>query len=214
MRTRHSGFTLIELLVVIAIISILASIIFPTFSKAREKARQTVCTSNLRQLGLAVEMYITDYDEILPPFLSQPARPAMLCFDILQPYIKNRQILLCKSDPQGRINAAALDAGRYSYAANMVVFGSPNCAGAMPNIYTNATTAAAVPLPAETVSFFDAFKPDNSDWTQFVFPPDARHNEGVNVAYMDYHVKWNSKNAVPAGRTDVYTLTDYNGLPQ
>lgn len=59
----RKGFTLIELLVVIAIIAILAAILFPVFAQAREKARQTVCASNLKQLGLAQQMYLQDYDE-------------------------------------------------------------------------------------------------------------------------------------------------------
>ena len=63
---RKQGFTLIELLVVIAIIAILASILFPVFARAREKARQTSCLSNMKQLGLACSMYAQDYDELLP----------------------------------------------------------------------------------------------------------------------------------------------------
>jgi len=55
---RRAGFTLIELLVVIAIIAILAAILFPVFAQAREKARQSVCTSNHKQLGTALQMYI------------------------------------------------------------------------------------------------------------------------------------------------------------
>lgn len=62
MRRRGHGFTLIELLVVIAIIAILAAILFPVFAKARAKARQTSCLSNLKQMGLSVSMYASDYD--------------------------------------------------------------------------------------------------------------------------------------------------------
>jgi len=64
---RHPlGFTLIELLVVIAIISVLAAILFPVFAKARASARKTTGMSNLKQIGAALHMYITDYDEHLP----------------------------------------------------------------------------------------------------------------------------------------------------
>ncbi len=63
------GFTLIELLVVIAIIAILAAILFPVFARAREKARQTSCLSNIKQLTLGVQMYVQDFDERFPPLL-------------------------------------------------------------------------------------------------------------------------------------------------
>lgn len=63
---RRKGFTLIELLVVIAIIAILAAILFPVFSRAREKARQTTCTSNQKQIGLALQIYVQENDEALP----------------------------------------------------------------------------------------------------------------------------------------------------
>jgi prepilin-type N-terminal cleavage/methylation domain-containing protein len=63
----RKGFTLIELLVVIAIIAILAAILFPVFARAREKARQTACTSNVKQMGLGWMMYVQDYDETFPP---------------------------------------------------------------------------------------------------------------------------------------------------
>src|SRR6187402_443318 len=67
MKTRaNHAFTLIELLVVIAIIAILAAILFPVFAQVREKARQTTCASNLKQLGLGMTMYAQDWDEKLP----------------------------------------------------------------------------------------------------------------------------------------------------
>ncbi len=63
---KKQGFTLIELLVVIAIIAILAAILFPVFAQAREKARQTTCASNEKQMGLAILQYQQDYDEMFP----------------------------------------------------------------------------------------------------------------------------------------------------
>src|SRR5205085_11459278 len=63
---RGRGFTLIELIVVIAIIAILAAILFPIFAQAREQARKTACTSNIRQIGMALSMYVQDHDERLP----------------------------------------------------------------------------------------------------------------------------------------------------
>lgn len=86
---KSRGFTLIELLVVIAIIAILAAILFPVFARAREKARQTSCLSNLKQMGLAFFMYNTDYDE---QYVVNPEWKTRL-----QPYIKNKQINVCPS---------------------------------------------------------------------------------------------------------------------
>src|SRR3569833_1005468 len=68
----RKGFTLIELLVVIAIIAILAAILFPVFAQAREKARQTTCSSNERQLGLAFLQYQQDNDEMFPSGIENP----------------------------------------------------------------------------------------------------------------------------------------------
>ena len=77
MVTRKRGFTLIELLVVIAIIAILAAILFPVFSKAREKARQAACTSNLKQISLAVQIYTQENDEQFPTALNWPTTIGM-----------------------------------------------------------------------------------------------------------------------------------------
>ncbi|MBI2297692.1 MAG: DUF1559 domain-containing protein [Armatimonadetes bacterium] len=105
-RTARGGFTLIELLVVIAIIAILAAILFPVFAKAREKARQASCGSNVKQLTLAMLQYLQDYDERLPRFNwgeracgGSPASPGMLMWwAAIYPYTKNTQLYVCPSD--------------------------------------------------------------------------------------------------------------------
>ena len=104
------GFTLIELLVVIAIIAILAAILFPVFARAREKARQTSCTSNVKQMMMGVLMYVQDYDERLllgvHPCAVWPGANALthsyltpnIAFGhLLEPYCKNQNIFVCPS---------------------------------------------------------------------------------------------------------------------
>ena len=114
-RPRKLGFTLIELLVVIAIISLLAAILFPVFSRARESARRSACSSNFRQIGLGIMQYTQDYDETMPLFsLSGDGYKGFRGYgsggggdgsgadgarwaDSIYPYVKSTQVFDCPS---------------------------------------------------------------------------------------------------------------------
>lgn len=106
----RKGFTLIELLVVIAIIAILAAILFPVFAQAKEAAKKTASLSNAKQLGTAVQMYLGDNDDVLPPayYYNSPNSPGSLddsginhWSGVTQPYIKNLNIFISPSDKIG-----------------------------------------------------------------------------------------------------------------
>lgn len=125
--TKQSAFTLIELLVVIAIIAILAAILFPVFAKAREKARQASCASNMKQIGLGLLQYSQDYDEALPFFFygadgnqTDPNGPRYKWMDAIYPYIKSEQVFRCPSAGNNNLyiyykNLTASTSGNYGH---------------------------------------------------------------------------------------------------
>lgn len=99
----RQAFTLIELLVVIAIIALLAAILFPVFSRARENARKSSCSNNIKQIGLGLMQYSQDYDETMVSGrmvanTGLPSNGYMNYVDLLQPYVKSYQLFRCPSN--------------------------------------------------------------------------------------------------------------------
>jgi len=144
------GFTLIELLVVIAIIAILAAILFPVFSRAREKARQASCLSNTRQIGLAVAMYAQDHEGY--PMHSSPSTtsPRNRWPDYIFPYAKNEQLFLCPSAPLDIFGKRwAHNQNRFygGYGYNYQYLGNSR--------FPFSASDAAVSVPAETIALAD-----------------------------------------------------------
>jgi prepilin-type N-terminal cleavage/methylation domain-containing protein/prepilin-type processing-associated H-X9-DG protein len=171
------GFTLIELLVVIAIIAILAAILFPVFAKAREKARQSSCLSNVKQIGLAVMQYKQDYDECWPWELYnvtwQPTVPLGWGGEI-GPYVKNSQIFMCPSATT-KVNCSYI----WNLSLNFVSDGTitdPSTRIFMGESTTDAWWAAdsATRIVAGTANC--RLK--------------GNHNDGANFGYCDGHAKW------------------------
>lgn len=173
------GFTLIELLVVIAIIAILAAILFPVFAKAREKARQSSCLSNVRQIGTAWLSYAQDYDEMMPTSARFVAQGSYW-YARVAPYMKNTQILLCPSRSP-HVNAMP-PSGDHPHAADY-----------SPNYYINHVVTynslGKVDRPSETAMIADNIGADYCYmpwWSSYA----VFHNDGGNVGFFDGHAKW------------------------
>ena len=208
------GFTLIELLVVIAIIAILAAILFPVFARAREKARQSSCLSNMKQIGLGILMYAQDYDERFPLqyhhagaesrwTLIEPGGRS-IWFVYVEPYLKNRQILSCPS-AEGETYSIQDDGGSSSTNNPPLSYGwNYNCI-----LYGQPVKLAQITEPASVVLLCEqnGTYPYGRWWntltgsnTNFVWKH-SRHNGGSNYAFCDGHVKWAPASQVPRSTT-------------
>jgi prepilin-type N-terminal cleavage/methylation domain-containing protein/prepilin-type processing-associated H-X9-DG protein len=214
----QGGFTLIERLVVIAIIAILAAILFPVFSQAREKARQASCMSNVRQIGVAALQYAQDYDEQLVG-TELGEEPEYFWGEMLEPYTKNRAILQCPSSAE-KFQVSPPEPGfpqgigcewSYHYAINDVKDARDNRIGAA------FAPLASLTRPAETILILDGWPAPNEPaedeerhevaWVwgsrdtagNPLHDGNPRHTGGFNLVLCDGHTKWRGRDRRPNG---------------
>ncbi len=205
------GFTLIELMVVIAIISILASILFPVFSKAREKARATACLANINQLGTATMMYRQDYDDTFPLSwcVNYDGTWNHTWRGAIEPYVSNYDIYTCPSAPD-----LAYDLNPYN--------GADMCGYAINNTYTGwgdnfdppaGAREAAVASPSTTILYLDFNGWFEVTWQYYA--PDLlqvlpkRHNGALNICFCDTHCKLMRPEQIETDETGSRYLHNY-----
>ena len=234
-RNKAAGFTLIELLVVIAIIAILAAILFPVFASAREKARQTACLSNMKQIGTALIMYTQDFDETLPCSNGDIAdyfNPANVnnyngnWIVEIYPYMKTKDVFICPSSVPG-VNDTSADSttaiptqwGDTSLQGNAVIMQRPISDMPAPaNIIfvgeEHIRVNRALLRPRLTPGTFDPLR--YQGWHGIVGGKERynnNHNGGGNLTYVDGHAKWKKFDSIRSGDfgmipDEAYTTTN------
>jgi len=213
MLSKRKGFTLIELLVVIAIIAILAAILFPVFSRAQEKARQTSCLSNVKQLALASRMYVQDWDEAWPPYDSVYWDPATFWPTLYEPYIRSWEIYWCPSESR---RGKGIHRPSYSFNGGQWMHGQdwfmPGKPGENPGLSLLPTFLASVRRPVKCALVWDDCNSPQysglyggslgkfykSGVMEYYGQPHVwvlgslagRHNDGDNIGFVDGHAKW------------------------
>ncbi|NLH99925.1 MAG: hypothetical protein GX446_10610 [Chthonomonadales bacterium] len=193
------GYTVVELLVVVAVIIVLAALLLPVMARSREKARQVDCASRLAQLAKASLAYAEDYDGHLPPYwnrwvhpepvpdsVGQP-RPDLL-HAALQPFLRDRAVWFCPSDPlAGRDEEVWRVNHRYSsYAFNFKRWPLLTTEGDQTYLSSPSPARRDTLSPAGYKLILDP----NGDPANGCPSEGGNHFGGVNVAYLDGHVKW------------------------
>lgn len=192
-RLRPPGFTLIELLVVIAIIAILAAILFPVFARARERARQTACLNNLKQFGLAFRGYTEDHDGWMPRDwrgVPKPSSSAALKAPLdggpIYPYVNNRSIYYCPSDPKPGYHQY------YSYGYDWWLFqGTSQKPVKLDRVPVTPIKGNPKWDTVQEIYVLDEWAGHGEDRNRNGIDDDyERHGKGCNVLLSDGHVKF------------------------
>ncbi len=187
MRCRVQGFTLVELLVVIAIVAILAALLFPAFMRAKEKARQTTCQSNQRQLAIAMQMAVDDNKSNFPGEMGKPDPQAWISEAV-------------REGSTGILNCPSTDKS-----------GSQSDPDYGMNFYLYGIAQGDLKSPATTVMFTDSL---NSLLQSSADVDEGRHKSGYVIAFADEHVDFHAKtdNNVMYGSGEEGTLYSFGAV--
>lgn len=193
------AFTLIELLVVIAIIAILAAILFPVFSQAKAAAKATQCASNVRQLAISMEMYKADYDGTFSLAAYFQGTGAFIWHDMVDPYVKNKQIWLCPGCTLNPTDASGAPTSHFGYNAQYLTNIQTDFANADGH---GAVSESAVGAPADTLLFAASKSSIANSWCgdegKYLLAPSGvdadcwgrpmiTHATSVVIAWVDGH---------------------------
>jgi prepilin-type processing-associated H-X9-DG protein len=222
---------LVELLVVIAVLSILAAILFPVFAQAREKARMASCLSNMKQMGLAVDMYAQNYDEVMPPYTdgifdfgnsdATTRKKSDGAWHVnylwcLQPYLKSQQVQACPSLSTNEGGQEVTPYSRASFMGNGAVMQK---------------SLAVVPNPSEIVYMQEYrfltrvawLRPACTSPTRCALwcwwgVPDNKpgysnvHMEGANFVFLDGHARYKKNAAIRSGDFGLSPADDHRDV--
>lgn len=227
------GFSLVELLIIVTIIAILAAFLLPVLNSTRERGRRTACLSNLKQIGLSLEMYISDSDSYFPnTFFGAPFPGQKRWMDTLEPYARSKQIFTCPSAPELVYQTGATNYGGYAY--NGAYYNRP-----VPDVATPPCSkwdhhygvkSSEVSVPAKTLWVCDAAGNFEISWGENVNPQInatlprtfgpfgltnmviGRHQNFINVLWCDGHVKSQNLDELvrknEAGLARAFTIQD------
>ena len=187
----HHGFTLIEILVVISIIGLLMGLSVPILSRAREYAKRTKCLSNVRQLQVALQLYMDSDDGRVPP---RDYDEGAVWVDRLEPYYRDRKLLRCPSDPRGTDQSYLMNGFIdyfvvNSFSGNWDGFFGAYKTGGFPSL-----KLSSIPKPAHTITLGEKRADSDGDAYMDIWPPQYGSDHLTEVAHGKHRIGSKERN--------------------